>query len=74
MLSVSELKRQRMSGPQKRTKSDFVLNCAQCYRLRSRKLDLPLSDGVIGPEIRILTSTRSTAFFRIVISCISGMK
>ena len=43
MLSVSKLERQRTSGPQKRMKSDFIY-CSQCYRPRSRKLDLPLSD------------------------------
>ena len=42
LLSVSKLERQRTSGPEKRTKSDFIY-CAQCYWLRSRKLDLPLS-------------------------------
>ena len=42
MLSVSKLECQKMSGPQKRTKSDFIY-CSLCYRLRSRKLDLPLS-------------------------------
>ena len=31
-----------MSGPQKSTKSNFI-HCLQCYRPRSRKLDLPLS-------------------------------
>ena len=41
LLSKSE--RQRTSGAQKMSKSDFMY-CAQCYRPRSRKLDLPLSD------------------------------
>ena len=41
-LMTSKSERQRTSGPQKRSKSDFIY-CSQCYRLRSRKLDLPLS-------------------------------
>ena len=41
-----KLERQRTSGPQKRTKSDFIY-CSQCYRPRSRKLDLPLSANEI---------------------------
>ena len=44
--SVSESERQRTSGPQKRMKSDFIY-CAQCYRPRSHKLDLPLSEGYV---------------------------
>ena len=43
-LMTSKSERQRTSGPQKRTKSDFMY-CSQCYRPRSRKLDLPLSVG-----------------------------
>ena len=46
-LMTSKSERQRTSGPQKRSKSDFIY-CSQCYRPRSRKLDLPLS--VVGPK------------------------
>ena len=46
VLWAGKLDCQRTSGPQKRTKSDFIY-CSQCYQPRSRKLDLPLSAGAI---------------------------
>ena len=55
MLSVLKLECQRMSGPQKRTKSEFIY-CPQGYRPRSRKLDMPLSAPEVledGADIRL---------------------
>ena len=46
LLSVSKLERQRTSGSQKRTRSEFIYR-AQGYRSRSRKLGLPLSAALI---------------------------
>ena len=55
LLSESKLERQRTSGPQKRTKSEFIY-CAQGYRPCSSKLDLPLSDEVFWRSQILSTS------------------
>ena len=70
MLSVSKLERQRTSGPQKRTKSDFIY-CAQCYRPRSRKLDLPLSANVFKGHTLFTYSCAMAMFFDVFFSSIS---